>query len=57
MNKKKVVVFGSGGQLGVELVREFTERGYSVTGLARSSVDITDAARVERALAELTQPR
>lgn len=51
MQKSKVVVFGSGGQLGVELVREFTERGYSVQGFERADVDIGDAARVEHVLA------
>jgi dTDP-4-dehydrorhamnose reductase len=48
---KKVVVFGSGGQLGVELVREFQKRGYSVTPFDRSSVDVSDAGAVERAIA------
>jgi dTDP-4-dehydrorhamnose reductase len=46
-----VVVFGSRGQLGVELVRVLTERSYTVVGFERSSVDISDAASVERALA------
>ena len=36
----------------MELVRVFTARGYDVTGFDRSSVDIGDAARVERALAQ-----
>ncbi len=53
MNRHKVVVFGSGGQLGVELVREFTKRGYTVTGFDRSAVDISDGSRVERSLAEV----
>ena len=52
MNKHKVVVFGSGGQLGVELVREFTNRGYTVKGFDRSAVDISDGSHVERSLAE-----
>ena len=52
MQKRKVVVFGSRGQLGVELVREFSERGYSVFGFDRSGVDIGDASSVERTLAE-----
>jgi dTDP-4-dehydrorhamnose reductase len=52
VNKRKVVVFGSGGQLGVELVREFTQRGYSVEGFERTSVDIADPARVEHVLAQ-----
>ena len=52
MNRRKVVVFGSRGQLGVELVRVLTERSYTVVGFERSSVDITDAAAVERTLAK-----
>jgi dTDP-4-dehydrorhamnose reductase len=51
VNRRKVVVFGSRGQLGVELVRVLNERGYTVVGFERSSVDITDAASVERTLA------
>ena len=50
MNRRNVVVFGSRGQLGVELVRELTGRGYVVSGFDRSSVDIGDAAHVEQAL-------
>ncbi len=53
MSSKKVVVFGSGGQLGVELVGVFNEHGYVVTGFERHSVDISDAARVERVLAQI----
>lgn len=53
MSRQKVVVFGGGGQLGVELVREFSERGYAVTGFERSAVDISDGSRVERTLAEV----
>ena len=53
MNRNNVVVFGSGGQLGVELVREFTNRGYAVTSFDRSAVDISDGSRVERSLAEV----
>ena len=51
MSKLKAVVFGAGGQLGVELVREFTNRGYAVQGFDRSAVDISDGSRVERSLA------
>ena len=36
----------------MELVREFTERGYKVSGFDRASVDIGDAARVEQMLAQ-----
>jgi dTDP-4-dehydrorhamnose reductase len=35
----------------VELVREFSERGYTVSGFDRTSVDIGDVARVEQTLA------
>jgi dTDP-4-dehydrorhamnose reductase len=45
---ERVVIFGSGGQLGVELVTEFRARGYEVTGIERAMVDITDQARVEQ---------
>jgi len=47
-----VAVFGSGGQLGVELKAEFTARGYEVAGFERTRVDITDPVRVEQALAQ-----
>lgn len=49
----RVVIFGSGGQLGVELKREFKERGYEVTPLERTDVDITDPAVVEQCIADL----
>jgi dTDP-4-dehydrorhamnose reductase len=48
---QKAVVFGAGGQLGIELVRELKARGYSVMSWDRARVDITDAAAVEHALA------
>jgi dTDP-4-dehydrorhamnose reductase len=49
---KKAMVFGSAGQLGVELMSEFTKRGYEVRGLDRAEVDITDASAVEKAIAD-----
>ena len=49
---KKVVVFGGGGQLGVELCREFETRGWVVQKFDRQSVDVTDAHGVEQVLAE-----
>lgn len=52
MVKSKVVVFGSRGQLGVELLRVLAARGYQVKGFDRSQVDVCDAAQVERAFAE-----
>ncbi|HEX4808411.1 MAG TPA: dTDP-4-dehydrorhamnose reductase [Bryobacteraceae bacterium] len=48
---KKVVVFGGGGQLGVELCREFERRAYTVKKFDRQSLDVTDSALVESALA------
>jgi dTDP-4-dehydrorhamnose reductase len=47
---KRVALFGSKGQLGVELQSEFAARGYEVAGFDRSLVDITDAAAVERTI-------
>jgi dTDP-4-dehydrorhamnose reductase len=47
---EKVAIFGSGGQLGVELLAEFRSRGFEVAGFERTTVDITDQAAVERAL-------
>lgn len=49
--RKKVAVFGCAGQLGVELRREFSQRGHTVAGWDRSQVDITSAAAVESAIA------
>jgi dTDP-4-dehydrorhamnose reductase len=48
---KRVALFGSKGQLGVELHAAFNVRGYEVVGFDRSAVDITDAAAVERTVA------
>jgi dTDP-4-dehydrorhamnose reductase len=50
--RERVAIFGSGGQLGVELVAEFKSRGYQVTAFERSTIDITDPQRVDRAFAE-----
>jgi len=44
------VVFGSGGQLGLELVSAFGARGWDILGFDRSSVDITNLSEVERAI-------
>jgi dTDP-4-dehydrorhamnose reductase len=51
--RKRAVVFGSGGQLGVELVRVFRSRGYEVNGFERSQVDISNAARVDSTISSL----
>lgn len=50
---KRVVVFGSGGQLGIELVRTFKQRGYEVHAFDRKQVDICHGAAVERTVADL----
>ncbi len=47
---KRVALFGSKGQLGVELKSEFAARGYEVACFDRSMVDISDAAAVERTI-------
>ncbi len=51
---KRAVVFGCAGQLGVELEREFRQRGYEVAGWDRRQVDITNADAVEAAVARLS---
>ena len=50
---RKAVVFGSAGQLGLELVKEFRLRKYQVTALNRATVDVTDAGAVERCLTQI----
>lgn len=51
--QRKVVIFGGGGQLGVELCREFERRQWAVHKFDRQTLDITDAHGVEQALAKL----
>jgi dTDP-4-dehydrorhamnose reductase len=48
----KVIVFGGGGQLGVELCREFEQRDWTVVRFDRQALDIADAAGVEEAVAK-----
>jgi dTDP-4-dehydrorhamnose reductase len=48
---KRVVIFGSGGQLGVELCRAFESRSWEVRRFDRQTLDITNATGVEQALA------
>ena len=50
---KRVLVTGAGGMLGQDAVAAIAGRGHSVFGLARAELDITDAAAVEDAVAEL----
>ena len=47
----RVMIFGRGGQLGRELFRVFESAGHQVSGFERSQVDVTNAARVEHAVA------
>jgi dTDP-4-dehydrorhamnose reductase len=51
MSRKRVVVFGSRGQLAVELIRILKARGYEVKGFDRAQVDICDRPGVEAAVA------
>src|SRR5450755_3915011 len=52
----KVIVFGGGGQLGVELCREFERREWTVLHYDRGGVDITNQEKVEQAVAN-TDPQ
>jgi dTDP-4-dehydrorhamnose reductase len=49
---RRAVVFGAAGQLGIELVRELQHRRFAVMSWDRTQVDITDAAAVQKALAD-----
>lgn len=46
------VVIGRAGQLGTELVREFSARGWTVVGFDRKALNIADPAAVDAALTE-----
>ena len=50
---QKAVVFGSAGQLGLELVKEFRSRGYEVTPFNRANVDISDPKAIESCLTQI----
>ena len=49
--QRKVVIFGGGGQLGVELCREFEKRGWHVEPFDRKTVNIADEGLIETAVA------
>ncbi len=49
---RKVAIFGSLGQLGVELVHDFRRRGWQIREWDRADGDITDGALVEQILTE-----
>ena len=46
----RILVVGSGGQLGFELLRAEWPAGYEPTGAPRAELDVTDAVAVERAV-------
>ena len=48
---QKILVFGSAGQLGVELCAELARRKYDVRAFQRTDLDICDIQAVERAIA------
>ena len=48
--QRKVIIFGGGGQLGVELCREFERRQWTVQAFDRQSLDITNSEHVEQVL-------
>ncbi|HZQ53382.1 MAG TPA: dTDP-4-dehydrorhamnose reductase [Bryobacteraceae bacterium] len=50
--QRKIVIFGGGGQLGIELCREFQRRQWTVQPFDRQALDVTDAHRVEEAVAQ-----
>ena len=52
---KSVLIFGAAGQLGVELVREFSARRAQVHSFTRRQIDLTDGAQIQRAI-EQAQP-
>lgn len=52
MQQERVTIFGSKGQLGVELMAEFAARGHVVAGFERATADITDPVRVEQCMAK-----
>ncbi len=41
-----MIVFGAGGQLGTDLIRECRKRGHSILALRREKLDVADAAAV-----------
>ncbi|AWB43615.1 dTDP-4-dehydrorhamnose reductase [Paenibacillus sp. CAA11] len=56
LEKEKVLVTGAKGQLGWDVVREYEQRGYTVYGLGRDELDITDAEACQKA-AVLVKPK
>lgn len=48
--QRNTIIFGAQGQLGIELNREFENRGWSIQRYDRQSLDITNAEHVEHAI-------
>ncbi len=48
--QRQILIFGGGGQLGVELCREFERRQWTVQRFDRQSLDVTDPDRVEQVI-------
>ncbi len=51
--QRKVIIFGGGGQLGVELCREFERRAWTVHKFDRQTLDVTHASGVEESIGKL----
>lgn len=49
---QRVAIFGSAGQLGVELVRTFAAAGHTLLRLTRAEIDVVNQSAVERQLAD-----
>lgn len=49
----KILVTGANGQLGVDIVRLFFEKGHDVVGLGRSQLDITDMEKCKEVIDEI----
>jgi dTDP-4-dehydrorhamnose reductase len=47
----RILILGANGQLGVELVKEFSGRGHRVAPFPRRELDITDSTKVDAAFA------
>lgn len=48
--QNKVIIFGGGGQLGIELCREYERRNWQVAKFERQTLDVTDSQAVEQAV-------
>ena len=53
ISNQSALIFGAGGQLGVELRRELGERGYLVHTFERREIDITSQGAVEECISQI----